>query len=98
MNQSNNKKITIEKPLVTEKAMDQAEKGKYTFRVNNKISKQEIKKAIEESFKVKVAKINLMNYLGKGRKRGRTEGKTASWKKAIVTLEKGNKIELFEGV
>lgn len=98
MNQLSNKKTIIEKPLVTEKVMDEVEKGKYTFRVNGKASKQEIKKAIEETFKVKVIKINIINYLGKRRKRGRIEGKTASWKKAIATLEKGNKIELFEGV
>ena len=98
MDQKNNIKTIIEKPIVTEKAMDEVEEGKYTFRVNTNVSKPELKKAIEKAFKVKVIKVNTLNYLGKGRKRGKTVGHTASWKKAVVTLEKGNKIELFEGV
>ena len=98
MNQKNSKKTIIEKPIVTEKAMDEAEKGKYTFKVDVDASKSELKKAIEKVFKVKVIKVNIANYLGKGRKRGRTVGHTASWKKAVVTLKKGDKIDLFEGV
>jgi len=91
-------KTTLQKPIITEKAMDYASLGKYTFRVDKKSSKPQIKKAIEDNFKVKVEKINIMNYSGKERTRGRTRGRTISWKKAVITLKKGDKIEIFEGV
>lgn len=97
MNQSN-KDTILQRPIITEKAMDKASEGKYTFRVIKDISKPEIKKAIESKFKVKVIKVNIMNYSGKERVKGRTKGRTASWKKAVVTLKEGDKIELFEGV
>jgi large subunit ribosomal protein L23 len=96
MSKSNN--LLLEKPMVTEKAVDKASEGKYTFRVVPKASKPEIKKAIERTFNVRVTKVNVANYKGKERIRGRTRGKTVSWKKAVITLKKGDKIELFEGV
>ena len=100
MDQGQNKleKPILYKPIVTEKAMDESQKGKYTFKVNLRSSKPEIKKVVEKTFKVKVIKIGILNYTGKKRTRARTKGRTASWKKAIITLKKGDKIELFEGV
>jgi len=98
MNLKELSKIIIEKPIITEKSMALSESDKYQFKVSPKATKKEIKKAIELLFKVKVESVNIMNYQGKKRRRGRIEGKTSSWKKATVTLKKGDKIELFEGV
>jgi len=91
-------KLIIKRPLITEKSTASAALGKYCFKIDKKATKSEIKKAIEKKFNVKVEKVNIMNYIGKERRRGRTQGRTASWKKAIVTLKKGDKIELFEGI
>jgi large subunit ribosomal protein L23 len=89
----------IETPLVTEKSVAGTEKGKYTFRVAVTANKVEIAKAIEELFNVKVDSVNTMMVKGKKKRVGRhPEGKSADWKKAIVTLKPGNKIELFEGM
>ncbi len=88
----------ILKPVITEQSMDCAAQGKYTFRVASDSNKFEIKDALEKIFKVKVMKVNIINISGKERRRGRIVGKTSSWKKAIVTLKKGDKIEIFEGV
>lgn len=88
----------ILKPVITEQSMDCAAVGKYTFRVACDSNKFEIKDALEKIFKVKVIKVNIINVSGKERRRGRIVGKTSSWKKAIVTLKKGDKIEIFEGV
>jgi large subunit ribosomal protein L23 len=93
-----NKKLFLEKPIITEKAMGESAFGRYTFKVSNNASKPEIKKEVENIFKVEVLKVNIMNYSGKKRVRGRTKGKTSSWKKAVITLKKGDKIDLFEGV
>ncbi len=84
----------IKKPIVTEKSMEGAAYNKYTFRVDVKSNKIEIRKAIEKIFNVKVTKVNTLNVEGKTRKRGRYEGKTSDWKKAIVTLREGDKIEI----
>ncbi len=88
----------ILKPVITEHSMDQAAEGKYSFRVAKDTNKFEIKDALEKIFKVKVIKVNVINVSGKERKRGKIIGKTSSWKKAIITLKKGDKIEIFEGV
>lgn len=84
-------------PVVTEKSVllkeasseDETIGQILTFRVNRKADKLEIRKAVEEIFSVKVAKIRTVNYEGKMKKRGRYEGRRASWKKAYVTLKKG---------
>ena len=96
------KEILI-KPLITEKMTNlTADQGKYGFLVNTKINKVEIAKAIEKKFNVHVVKIRTINHAGKTktqfRKGGRFVGKTASFKKAIVTLKKDETIELFEQV
>jgi large subunit ribosomal protein L23 len=90
----------IIKPIITERAMDNLQQRKYTFRVMKSANKIEIAKAIESLFNgVKVDKVNTMNVRGKKRRQGRTEGYTASWKKAIVTLKEGSKtIEFFDGM
>jgi len=84
----------VKKPIVTEKSMEGAAYNKYTFRVDPKANKIEIRKAIEKIFNVKVTKVNTLNVEGKERKRGRYVGKTSDWKKAVVTLREGDKIEI----
>lgn len=87
----------IKSPVVTEKSVllkeetsDNKDLGQVlTFRVNKKAGKDEIRTAVEEIFGVKVAKIRTIQYQGKMKKRGRQEGRRASWKKAYVTLRKG---------
>jgi large subunit ribosomal protein L23 len=84
----------IKRPLVTEKSVDGASIHKYTFEVDPRVNKIQIRKAIEEIFGVKVVKVNTLNVLGKKRGFGRVPGKMSDWKKAIVTLRKEDKIEL----
>ncbi len=88
----------IIKPVVTEKSVDLMQENKYCFRVAKDANKIEIKNAIEEIFKVTVVSVNTVNVHGKMKRMGRTQGKTASWKKAIVTLREGDSIEVFEGL
>ena len=88
----------IIKPVVTEKSVDLMQENKYCFRVAKDANKIEIKNAIEEIFKVTVVSVNTVNVHGKMKRMGRTQGKTASWKKAIVTLRDGDSIEVFEGL
>ena len=86
-------------PVITEKSMAGIADKKYTFKVAKNANKLEIADAVEELFKVKVAKVNTVSMRGKVRRMGRYEGKTASWKKAIVTLKKDSKtIEFFDGL
>lgn len=89
----------IIKPIITEKSMNEMAEGKYTFKVAKKATKVQIKRAIEEIFDVKVAKVNTMNMEGKLKTQGMHSGRRASWKKAIVKLtEDSNEIEFFEGM
>lgn len=88
----------LKKPVITEKSMALQGENKYTFIVDLKANKVEIKKAVEELFKVKVEKVRTMRYRGKMRRVRGIWGKTSDYKKAIVTLKDGSKIELFEGV
>jgi len=89
----------ILKPLVTEKSTDlRVKEDKYAFEVDLKANKPEIKKAIEELFKVNVVEVHTMIVHGKVKRMGRFEGKRPNWKKAIVSLKKGEKIEFFETV
>jgi large subunit ribosomal protein L23 len=85
-------------PLVTEKSHLQKEmSNKVTFKVVPTANKIEIRKAVEEIFKVKVLAVNTCRYEGKKKRLGRTEGRRPDWKKAIVTLAPGEKIAFFEG-
>lgn len=87
----------IRRPIVTERSMDQVADRKYTFEVARGANKIQIKKAVEEIFKVEVEKVTTMNYIGKPKRQGVFSGKRADWKKAVVKLKEGSKtIELFE--
>ena len=89
----------IQKPLVTEKSTYLMEEKKYSFKVDKKANKVEIKKAIEQLFGVKVKAVNTINMSGKFKRMGVHSGYRSDWKKAIVTLtEDSNPIEVFEGL
>ena len=89
----------IIKPILSEKSYDGISEKRYTFKVAKCATKTDIKNAVEEIFKVKVDKVNTANYDGKVKRLGRQEGRTASYKKAIVTLTKESKaIEFFESL
>ena len=77
----------IIKPVITEKSNDGLQAGKYTFKVNKKATKVEIANAVEKLFEVKVLKVNTITVKGKEKRVGVHTGKTASWKKAIVTIQ-----------
>ncbi len=81
-------------PVITEKSASAAEKNVYTFKVASDANKTEIKKAIEAAFGVKVEKINTLNTKAKDKRVGRYTGKTQTYKKAIITLKDGEKIEI----
>lgn len=86
-------------PVITEASMAAIAQKKYTFRVMKKVNKQEIAAAVEELFGVKVAKVNTINVRGRSKRMGLRSGKTADWKKAIVTLKADSKgIEFFESM
>lgn len=86
----------IIRPLITEKNTNLMYEGKYSFEVDRNANKFEIKAAVEELFKVTVVDVNTMNVRGKFRRRGTRAGYTSDWKKAVVTLAAGDRIELFE--
>ena len=86
-------------PVISEQSMDVAADKKYTFQVATDANKTQVKLAIEEIFGVEVAKVNIMNYDGKVKRMGRNVGRTAAYKKAVVTLtEKSKEIEFFQGL
>ena len=86
-------------PVISEQSMDVAADKKYTFKVATDADKTQVKLAVEEIFGVEVAKVNIMNYDGKVKRMGRNVGRTASYKKAVVTLTNGSKeIEFFQGL
>ncbi len=86
----------IKNPHVTEKTMDGTSLSKYTFVVALDANKIEIRDAVSKIFNVKVEKVNTLRVRGKSRRRGRAVGRTANWKKAVVTLAAGSQIDLFE--
>jgi len=93
------------RPVVSEKSIDESSRGKYTFQVHTDANKIQIKAAIEslyESEKVTVVSVNVLTRKPKtkqrGTKSGRVTGKVGGWRKAIVTLAPGQKIQFFEGV
>ena len=92
----------IERPVITEKSVRESMKGRYTFRCKTAANKIEIKAAVETAFEVKVDAVNTLIVKGKRKQVGKARpGKTADWKKAIVTLAEGDKAtklkEIFEG-
>ena len=84
-------------PVVTEKSSALMELNKYTFEVRRDVNKIQIRKAVEEAFKVKVLSVNTINVKSKPKRMGASVGRTRSWKKAIVSLPQGQRIEFFEG-
>ncbi|MCX8125673.1 MAG: 50S ribosomal protein L23 [Dehalococcoidia bacterium] len=88
----------IRRPLVTEKNSLLKEKNKYAFEVVSTANKRQVKEAVELAFKVKVTDVNVITVPGKTKRMGRRLVKSRAWKKAVVTLEPGYKIEIFEGV
>ena len=95
----------ILRPVISEKSIDEAGRGKYTFAVHQDANKIQIKAAIEELYKkekVTVVAVNVSTSKAKekrrGTRRGRITGYTSAWRKAVVTLAPGQKIEFFEGV
>jgi large subunit ribosomal protein L23 len=88
----------IKRPLNTEKTNIQKEAtNQVTFEVDRNANRIEIKRAIETAFQVKVARVQTMQIKGKTKRRGRFVGKRRNWKKAIVTLMPGERIDFFEG-
>jgi len=88
----------IRRPLVTEKSTQQKEANhQYAFEVDRGANKIEIQSAVERLFKVKVLQVRTCNVLGKVKRLGRRYGKRPDWKKAIVTLKEGDRIDFFEG-
>ena len=88
----------IRRPLVTEKSTRQKEEGRqYAFEVDGGANKIEIQRAVEQLFKVKVTQVRTAHVLGKMKRLGRKVGKRPDWKKAIVTLREGDRIQFFEG-
>ena len=90
----------IQKPLVTERTMADMGEMKYVFKVHPEANKIQIREAVEKMFEgTEVDKVRTMNYSGKIRRRGRTSGRTSSYKKAVVILKPGSKdIEIFQGM
>lgn len=87
----------IIRPIVTEKSSSLMEQNKYTFEVHKSANKIQIRQAVEQIFKVKVLSVNTLNVSAKPKRMGAFLGKTRSWKKAVVTLPPGERIEFFEG-
>ena len=88
----------IKRPVVTEKTNIQKEEAnQITFEVDRKANRVEIRRAVERIFNVRVAGVRTMQIKGKVKQRGRIVGKRRNWKKAIVTLMPGERIDLFEG-
>ncbi len=86
----------IKRPLITEKSTKLVELGKYTFEVMQGVNKVEIAKAVEQAFKVNVVKVNVVNVRKKERRVGKYTGLRPAVRKAIVTLQKGQTLDVFE--
>lgn len=88
----------IIKPIITEKTTLMRKDSVYVLSVDRDATKIDIKRAVENLFKVNVVSVNTTKVMGKVRRAGKSEGKTASWKKAYVRLKSGQKIEMIEGM
>jgi large subunit ribosomal protein L23 len=84
-------------PVVSEKSYSQIGQHKYTFKVHQDAHKTQVRQAVEELFEVKVVGVNLIQMPAKPKRRGMTKGTRPGWKKAIVELKAGDKIDIFEG-
>ena len=88
----------IKRPLITEKSSRQKEgQNKYLFAVDPRANKIEIKRAVEQLFRVKVDRVNVSKVHGKIKRLGKSLGRRPDWKKAVVLVKKGDRIDLFEG-
>lgn len=87
----------LKRPIVTEKSTILGEQGRYVFEVDSDASKHDIARAVEWAFDVKVVKVNTMKVPGKVKRYGRRPSKQPDWKKAVVSLQAGDTIQLFEG-
>ena len=85
------------RPVVSEKSYHQITENRYTFRVHPDAHKTQVRQAVEELFEVKVVAVNIVKMPPKPKRRGMTKGTKPGWKKAIVELKAGDKIEIFEG-
>jgi large subunit ribosomal protein L23 len=90
-------RTVIIRPVVSEKSYALIAEGKYTFRVDDRAHKTQIAHAVEEIFDVGVASVRVSRVRPKPKRRGLSQGRTRGWKKAIVQLAPGERIELFEG-
>ena len=88
----------LRRPLVTEKGTYLQEQNKYLFEVAIGANKPQVKQAVEKAFDVTVESVNLMTVVGKRKRYGRAIAKRPDWKKAVITLKEGDKIQIFEGV
>ncbi len=88
----------LRRPLITEKNTVLQGQNKYVFEVADGANKPQVKQAVEKAFKVTVTKVNVVTIPGKTRRVGRRMVQTTPWKKAVVTLQAGDKIQFFEGV
>ena len=88
----------LRRPVVTEKNTDLMAQNKYVFEVLKKANKAQIKAAVAKAFNVNVVSVNVVTVPSKPKGFGRLKGHRPSWKKAVVTLKEGEKIEIFEGV
>jgi len=88
----------LRRPVITEKSASLQAEGKYAFEVAREADRHQVKQVVEKEFNVKVTAVNVMTVPGKERRVGRRLVLTQPWKKAIVTLKPGDKIEFFEGV
>ena len=88
----------IRRPLVTEKSTRLSERNKYVFEVNKKASKDQVRLAVEKAFNVGVIDVHVVTMPGEAKRMGKRQVVAPAWKKAIVTLKEGDKIQFFEGV
>jgi large subunit ribosomal protein L23 len=88
----------LRRPVITEKSTALAEHGQYVFEVARDANKIQIRSAVEQVFRVHVRAVNVLRVRGKVRRVGKSRGRTPAWKKAVVSLQEGDRIQLFEGV
>ncbi len=88
----------LRRPLVTEKSTRLSGAGTYVFEVDKRASKGQVRLAVEKAFKVGVIRVNMISVHGETKRMGKREVTRPSWKKAVVTLKEGDKIQFFEGV
>jgi len=85
------------RPVVSEKSYHQITENRYTFRVHKDAHKTQVRQAVEELFDVNVVSVNIVQMPAKPKRRGQFRGTRPGWKKAVVELKAGDKIEIFEG-